>query len=457
MDLTNWLTYELQIGSFSIAIQNLLISIFFLGLGTVLFILTKRRWLPNLFKSEEQEGQEKEKRRINRYVNTIFVVALLITLINSLGLDQVLYIADNSEYTLSISTVLIGFLIFILARLADWLLSKWVIRNYKGQRKKTWYERSQTVDKTSQKEREERRAGRLIQSIVYAFLIFFILKLLQADTFLPQIPINAGADREIFITVSKVVFAITIILIARLISWFIIQIALFNYYKVKRVHIGDQYAINQLIQYFIFFFAIIIALQNLGLQLTVVWGSVAALLVGVGLGLQQTFNDWASGIILLLERSVEVGDIVQIDDTVGRVRKIGLRVSRVETLENISILVPNSHLVNDKVINWSHYDNKARFIISVGVAYGSDTALVKKLLLQAAKDNEAVLTFPEPFVRFTNFGNSSLDFELHVWMKDFIRAEDHKSTLRFVIDEAFRKNNIQIPFPQMDVWLKKGE
>ncbi len=456
MNLTDWLTYEVEIGNYTISIQDIIISLLLIALLSLIFLLTKRRWLPRLFQNVKEDIELKERQRINRSVNIVFIVTLLAGLLITLNLNQTIYISENEKYTLSVNTLLVGVLIFTLARLSDWLISKWLIQNYKDQRKKNTYDKATLVTKVTNKEKEEHRAGQMIQSIVYGFLVFFLLKLLQIDELLPQLPVGSG-DRMITITASKIVFAITVIFIARLISWIIIQIALFNYYKTNNIHIGGQYAVNQLVRYFIFFFAIIIALQNLGLQLTVVWGSVAALLVGVGLGLQQTFNDWASGIILLLERSVEVGDVVQIDGAVGRVRKIGLRVSRVQTLENISILVPNSHLVNEKVINWSHYDNKARFIITVGVAYGSDTTLIKELLLEVAKENEAVLKYPEPFVRFVNFGNSSLDFELHVWIKDLIQVENHKSSLRFAIDQAFRKHHVQIPFPQMDVWLKKEE
>ncbi|NRA51650.1 MAG: mechanosensitive ion channel, partial [Phaeodactylibacter sp.] len=105
--------------------------------------------------------------------------------------------------------------------------------------------------------------------------------------------------------------------------------------------------------------------------------------------------------------------------------------------------------------NWSHNDNKARFHISVGVAYGSDTELVKQLLLNVARSNAEVIRHPSPLVRFVNFGDSSLDFELHFWSSEFIRIEDVKSEMRFKIDQAFRENNITIPFPQRDIWLKK--
>ncbi|MEM0994598.1 MAG: mechanosensitive ion channel domain-containing protein, partial [Bacteroidota bacterium] len=262
-------------------------------------------------------------------------------------------------------------------------------------------------------------------------------------------------DKKVTVTFSKIAMIFVIFFAARFFSWMITRLALLNYYRARGVNIGDQYAVNQLIRYFIFFLACIAALNSLGLQLTVVWGAVAALLVGVGLGLQQTFNDWASGIILLLERTVEVGDIVQVEDgLIGTVRKIGLRVSRVETLQNISILVPNSMLVNDKVINWSHFDNKARFVVKVGVAYGSDTQLVKTLLLETAQENNYVMKYPDPFVRFVDFGASSLDFELHIWSQAFRQIEDIKSDLRFAIDAKFRVNEIEIPFQQVDVWQR---
>ena len=120
----------------------------------------------------------------------------------------------------------------------------------------------------------------------------------------------------------------------------------------------------------------------------------------------------------------------------------------------MSVIVPNSKLVTNNVINWSHFDDKVRFKINVGVAYGSDTQKVKNLLIKVAIDNIYVLDSPPPIVRFVNFGDSSLDFELHFWSRNFLVIEDIKSDLRFSIDQAFRENDVQIPFPQRDVWLK---
>ena len=178
--------------------------------------------------------------------------------------------------------------------------------------------------------------------------------------------------------------------------------------------------------------------------------------MGVGLGLQQTFNDLTSGIILLFERSIEVGTVVDLGGTIGIVRKIGLRTSQVETRDNIIIIVPNSKLIVDQVVNWSHFDDKARFNVLVGVAYGSDTEKVKDLLLQVAKENAFVLDHPSPSVFFEGFGDSSLNFKLHFWSRNFMFIERVKSDIRFEIDRVFRVNEVTIPFPQRDLWFKNN-
>jgi small-conductance mechanosensitive channel len=179
-----------------------------------------------------------------------------------------------------------------------------------------------------------------------------------------------------------------------------------------------------------------------------------ALLVGVGIGLQQTFNDFFSGILLLFERSIEIGDWVEIDGLVGKVMRIGLRTSIVQTRDNRSVIVPNSKLVVNNVTSWSHGDDVARFDVAVGVAYGSDTELVKNLLLRAAAEQPKVMENPAPFVRMVQFGNSSLDFEIHFWTDEFMFIEDLKSDIRFSIDRLFRENKVVIPFPQSDIWIK---
>jgi small-conductance mechanosensitive channel len=139
------------------------------------------------------------------------------------------------------------------------------------------------------------------------------------------------------------------------------------------------------------------------------------------------------------------------DGEVGRVVEIGLRTSKLETRSNIILIVPNSKLINDQVINWSHLEKRTRFSVKVGVAYGSDVDKVKQVLLTCAGQHNEISKTPAAFVRFSDFGESSLDFELLFWSTHIFRIEDVKSDLRFLINAGFKQNNITIPFPQRDV------
>jgi small-conductance mechanosensitive channel len=228
--------------------------------------------------------------------------------------------------------------------------------------------------------------------------------------------------------------------------------------KVSQKGVMDQGTSNslfQIIKYFIWVVVFVLILDTIGVKVSIFIASAAALLVGVGLGLQQLFNDIASGIILLIERSLKVNDVVEMEnEMVGRVITIGLRTSKIKTRDNITVIVPNSQLVNDRVINWSHAEIHTRFHVDVGVAYGSDIELVTKVLKSCAQAHPNILATPEPFVRFINFGDSSLDFQLFFWTDEAFSVENTKSDLRYKIDKAFREHAIQIPFPQRDVYLK---
>lgn len=222
--------------------------------------------------------------------------------------------------------------------------------------------------------------------------------------------------------------------------------------KRNRLDLGTSSAVYQLIKYVLWVIAIALTFDTLGIKITFLLASSAALLVGLGLGLQKIFQDYVAGISLLIEGTLKVNDVVEISEgEVGRVKQIKLRTSKLETRDNIILIVPNSKLINDIVINWSHIEKKTRFKVEVGVAYGSDVQLVKKVLLDCAAKQKSVFTNPVPFVRFVDFGDSSLNFELYFWTTETFRVEDTKSNIRFEIDDAFRKNNIRIPFPQRDV------
>lgn len=223
-----------------------------------------------------------------------------------------------------------------------------------------------------------------------------------------------------------------------------------------KLEIGKSRSIYQIIKYLAWIAAISFALDTIGIKITFLIASSAALLVGLGLGMQKIFQDFISGIALLIEGTLKVGDIVQTDSgEIGKVKEIGLRTSKLETRDNIIVIMPNSELINKSLINWSHNEKRTRFNISVGVAYGSDVQLVKKLLLECAKEHPQVVNEPKPTVRFSDFGNSSLDFELLFWTNQTFRVEDVKSDMRFTINKMFQDNKVTIPFPQRDVHLYK--
>lgn len=412
------------------------VSTIIVTLGIYFFVV--KRVLPRFFGDTEE--QEQSRLRVVNIFRVITFLIILIGLLLSLELDSALY--EKGQITIKITTLLQAILIIQFARLLDWIFSKFLIYNY---------ERTHTgliqKDQITQKVSNERKVTKLVTSAIYTLAIILILQYLD-DVIL--------YDTSSFqLRLSGLFEVVFIILVSQVLAWVITQVVLFGYFRKREIDLGGQYAINQIVKYIIYVLAFFIAAQALGLKMTVLLGGLAALLVGVGLGLQQTFNDLFSGIILLFERSVEIGQTVEVDGLVGNVKQIGLRTSIVETQDNITVIVPNSKLITEKVVNWSHYDNKVRFHISVGVAYGSDTELVKKVLLGVVKDNVYVLDFPEPMVRFTDFGDSALSFELHFWSRNFIIIEDIKSDLRFAIDKVFREQKIEVPFPQRDVWLKK--
>jgi small-conductance mechanosensitive channel len=227
-----------------------------------------------------------------------------------------------------------------------------------------------------------------------------------------------------------------------------------NFMK-NRLDRGRRYALEQFIRYLIYAVTFLLIAQNIGIDLSLIWAGSAALLVGIGLGLQQIFNDLASGVILLIEGEIEVGDVVVIDGTAGKIQKISIRASHIETADKVTMVVPNSQLITNNVANHGASNiHHSRFRVNIGVAYGTNTKLVKKLLLQVAEEHDLVSKNLKPVVVFADFGASSLDFQLQFYSNELLYIEAIKSDLRFRIDEVFRQNNIEIPFPQRDIWIK---
>lgn len=255
------------------------------------------------------------------------------------------------------------------------------------------------------------------------------------------------------VKVVTLVFVLLILVITRTILW-IIKKLLFRKKNFKQIDEGNIYSLYQIIKYVIWVLSIGLILETIGVKVTLLIAGSAALLVGIGLGLQQTFNDVISGIILLSERSIKIDDVLEIDDDVVKIQEIGLRTSKGLNRDDISIIIPNSLITTNKVINWSHQSKKTRFRIDVGVSYGSDVDLVLKILEESAFEHPDIYERDLIEARLVNFGNSSLDFQVLFFSKNIFRISRVKSDIRKIITQKFIQNNITIPFPQMDLHLK---
>lgn len=218
---------------------------------------------------------------------------------------------------------------------------------------------------------------------------------------------------------------------------------------------GSYLSIYLVIKYFVWVVIVVVLMETFGVKISILLAGTAALLVGVGIGIQQIFNDFVSGIILLLERSLKIGDIIELEDgTVGKVLKINVRTSSILTRDDIVVIVPNSYFVNERIINWTHMNFTTRFHVEVGVAYGSDVELIKKVLLDSVSETQEIPKTPAPSVRFEDFGDSALIFKIFFYSTDTYKIEAVKSRLRFLIYKKFAENKITIPFPQRDVHIK---
>ncbi|CAI8257528.1 MAG: Mechanosensitive channel MscK [Flavobacteriales bacterium] len=200
--------------------------------------------------------------------------------------------------------------------------------------------------------------------------------------------------------------------------------------------------------YSLYTVVVLLMLQNAGVNLTALLAASAALLVGVGFALQTFFQDIISGIFILVDQTVHVGDIIQLDDKVGRVENITLRTTRAVTVDNKVLIIPNHMYLTTTLFNWTENEEQTRESVSVGVAYGTDLDELKTLMIDIALHHKEVLKTPPPILLFKNFGDSSLDFELVFTLKDGFKSEMVKSDIRYAIDKSLRERNIEIPFPQ---------
>jgi len=209
------------------------------------------------------------------------------------------------------------------------------------------------------------------------------------------------------------------------------------------------------VRYFIYLIIILFTFDNVGVNVSSIFAASAALLVGVGFALQTFFQDIISGVIILIDQSVHVGDVVELEGKVGRISEIKLRTTRAVTIDNKVLIIPNHKYLTSSLYNWTENGVKTRESITVGVAYGSDLDLVKKLLLQAATTHPKVLKYNKPLVLFMNFGDNALEFKLIFTLSNSFEAVFTQSDIRFEIDRLFREHQIKIPFPQREVYINK--
>lgn len=250
--------------------------------------------------------------------------------------------------------------------------------------------------------------------------------------------------------------------IARLVLGIVKVVLLKTVRSTNSLDRGTEYVYIQIIKYIIYCITVVFSMRSMGVDMDLFLTSTAFLLVGLGLGLQDIFKDFFSGFILLFESKVKVGDVIEIDNMkqsqdnfVARIIEINLRTSRVRTIDGKSLIVPNSKLTHERVNNWSHGDSLTRFMIPVTVKFGSDTEKVKELLIQCAHEHPKVSTRKQATVRLLKFGENGLEMDLVFWAEQNFAIDMVKSDIRFAIDKIFRENNIQYPYPQMDVHLDK--
>jgi small-conductance mechanosensitive channel len=228
---------------------------------------------------------------------------------------------------------------------------------------------------------------------------------------------------------------------------------------LRRTHFDAslQFAISRILGYCFVVLGGYIALQAAGIDLgslAIVAGAVG---VGIGFGLQNIINNFVSGLIILAERPIALGDRVEVAGVTGIITRIKLRSTVVVTSDNISIIVPNSEFISSPVTNWSHGDPKVRLRLAIGVAYGSDVDKLERLMVEVALAHPSTLKDPAPKLFFVGFGDSSLDFELGVWTSDMIaRPLSYRSDLFYAIERTLRQNKIEIPFPQRDLHIRSG-
>ncbi|MBP8791051.1 MAG: mechanosensitive ion channel [Breznakibacter sp.] len=249
--------------------------------------------------------------------------------------------------------------------------------------------------------------------------------------------------------ISLILFIFTIIVILIILKHLI--------YRSKTLDASKKFSITKLSRYTIVTLSLLMGLNILGFNISVLLAGSAAIMVGLGFGLQGLFSDFISGIILLLDGTLKVNDIIEVNNSIYSVQEINFRTTTVLGRDDNYIILPNSELTSNKVINWTHGQVSSRFKVTLGVDYSTDISTLMAILKTVAKENQRVLSTPEPFVRFEDYGDSSLIFSVYFYTKEIFRVENTKSEIRIELFKTLKEKGINIPFPQRVVHIKGNE
>lgn len=319
---------------------------------------------------------------------------------------------------------------------------------------------SQLSSKELKTGKKKRNLYKLVTQIIYfiGFLLAFESFAINNDKFgvdaiLSYKFIQSTEPLKFELSLGIVLFNVVLLYVSKFLSQ-LSKVIIINYFKQKDwVSEHNQFTFATLSKYFIYVIAGVISLKSFGIELTVLWGSIVGLSVGLALGLREFFTDIVAGFVLLFEGTIRVKDIVEVDGQVAKVEKISIRSSIIKTREGKIMHVPNSKLTGEAVINWTSSDEITRFSILITVAYGSNIQKVKDILYQNTMKHTKVDKHHPVSVLLKDFGDNGILFEIYFWANRGWEMEFIKSDIRYSIEEAFKKDNITIPYPQRDLHI----
>ncbi len=422
------------------------VTIFYISFLVVLNLFV---WviLPFFLHRKKKESVDKKNRIKNKVIFIVQVLFTLLSLYSALKIFGVNYteLLDKEIFKLGEDVPITGsfLLMFFLSIGFMFFINRFLVRLVKQYKTNNSFPLAMVTT-----------VRRWISFLI--LIIWIVLFIRFSDFSITIFSARLFTIQTVSITLGKIIQAVfigyTVYVVLSVVEYF------YSERIVKKgIDTGKGHTVFQILKYFIWVITIVIIISSFGLSVTVLMAGSAALFVGLGFGLQTVFNDFVSGLIILFEGSIKINDIVELENgIVGKVKEIGLRTSKVLTRDNIINIIPNNNFVGKNVINWSYSEQRTRFKVQVGVAYGSDVRLVETILIECAKSHEKIHTFPPPFVYFDDFGDSSLNFSLYFWIDDAFWVEKVRSDLRFEINDKFKEFKIEIPFPQRDLHIRSG-